>query len=160
MSTVQETSESQLSDVADLECACGMVRRAARAVSHLYDNWLRTHGIEAPQFALLATLSRLGPTNQATLGRRFDLDKTTVSRNVRMLEKKGWVVSAPAAGGRERRVALTASGKRQVRLATPAWRQAQRHLRSSMGAKHWDEMWIALQSLTRAARSARRRSAN
>jgi DNA-binding MarR family transcriptional regulator len=160
MPSARTTADSQRSDVADLVCACGMVRRAARAVSHLYDSWLRPYEIEASQFAVLATLARLGPINQAALGRRFDLDKTTVSRNVRMLEKRGWITCSPGAGSRERRLALSARGRRQVRLVTPAWRKAQRHFRSSMGTPSWDGMWSVLKIMTRAARTAQRRPAD
>lgn len=139
-------------------CACGMARRAARAVSHLYDDWLDAAGIDASQFALLATLDRLGPTSQAMLGRRYDLDKTTVSRNLRTLERRGWIRWSASADARERLPSLTASGRRQLRIATPAWRSAQRQLRNSMGAKNWNEMKIILKSMTGAARLARRRS--
>ncbi|MGH7655687.1 MAG: MarR family winged helix-turn-helix transcriptional regulator [Gemmatimonadaceae bacterium] len=150
--------QSQLAEVADLVCACGMVRRAARAVSHLYDDWLHEAGIDASQFAILVTLERLGPVSQAALGRRYDLDKTTVSRNLSTLGRRGWIRWSAGADARERLVSLTAAGRRKVRLATPAWRSAQRQMRASLGAKNWSEMRIVLKSITGAARVARRRS--
>jgi DNA-binding MarR family transcriptional regulator len=152
------TVKSQLGDVADLVCACGMVRRAARAVTHLYDDWLHAAGIDASQFAILATLDQLGPMSQAVLGRRYDLEKTTVSRNLRTLQRRGWIRWSTSADARERLASLTAKGRRQVRAATPAWRDAQRHLRTSLGAKDWNEMRMILKSMTRAARVARRRT--
>ena len=146
---------SQRREDVDLVCACATARRAARAVTQLYDSWLRTRQIEGPQFALLAMLDRLGECNQTTMSRRFDLDKTTLSRNLKLLKRKGWIESVPGSDARERRLALTSLGRRRLAAARPAWRRAQAELRSSMSARDWDAMWKALRTITRAARRAR-----
>jgi DNA-binding MarR family transcriptional regulator len=143
-------------DVARLTCACATVRRASRAVTQLYDSWLRRHGIEGPQFALLAMLDRLGECNQTTMGRHFDLDKTTLSRNLKLLSRKGWIAIGNGADARERRVTLTPAGRRRLAAARPGWRQAQERLRSSMRPGEWSAMWQTLNRLTRAAHLARR----
>src|SRR5437763_16590965 len=101
-------------DVADLACACATVRRASRAVTVLYDRCLQGHGIEGPQFALLAMVDRTGPCCQAAIGRRFVLDKTTLSRNLKRLEQRGWIAMSAGVDGREKRVALTPAGRRVV----------------------------------------------
>jgi DNA-binding MarR family transcriptional regulator len=142
--------------ITDIPCACAAVRRAARAVTQLYDSWLRTHGIEGPQFSLLAMLDRTGACNQATMGKRFDLDKTTVSRNLKLLKRNGWIEFLPGADARERLVTLTSSGRRQLAAAQPAWRNAQRQLRSSMTAKEWDAIWTTFHTVALAAQTARR----
>ena len=81
----------------DLPCACATARQVARVITQFYDSRLRETGMEAPQFALLMTLHKQGPGSQAGLGRRYALDKTTVSRNLKWLEKQGWIAaSAPA----------------------------------------------------------------
>lgn len=152
--------EAQRSRVDELACACATVRRAARAVTQFYDSWLRAHGIEGPQFALLAMLDRTGESTQAEMGRRFDLDKTTLSRNVRRLKKRGWIAIASGSDARERRVSLTPAGRHRLRAARPAWRTAQEHLRSSMPETHdWKNVLRVLDALTHAARHARRRRA-
>ena len=69
----------------DFPCACATARRAARALTQLYDGHLRASEIEATQFSLLALLSSLGPCHQAVIGERFALDKTTLSRNLKLL---------------------------------------------------------------------------
>jgi DNA-binding MarR family transcriptional regulator len=145
-----------LNDVDAIPCACATIRRASRVVTQLYDGWLRAHGIEGPQFALLAMLERLGECNQATLGQRFDLDKTTLSRNVRLLRQKGWIAALPGRDARERRIRLTTAGRRRLARARPAWREAQRHLRSSLRTLDWDTMLTVLNDVTRAARHAAR----
>jgi DNA-binding MarR family transcriptional regulator len=143
-------------DLAELPCACATIRRASRAVTQLYDSWLRRHGIEGPQFAVLAMLDHLGACNQATLGRLFDLDKTTLSRNLKLLKQKGWIAIAAGADARERRVALTLTGRRRLVAARPAWRKAQAQLRATLGDDAWNDMWKGLRALTHAAQVAQR----
>ena len=140
----------------DLPCACATVRRAARAVTQLYDGHLRASDIEGTQFALLSVLNSQGPCSQAAISERFALDKTTLSRNLKLLKNKGWIEAAETADGRERRYVLTAAGERRLAAARPAWRRAQEHLRSSMTEKEWDAMWKAFRTLTTAAHTARR----
>jgi len=143
-------------DVDELACACATIRRASRAVTQLYDGWLRAHGIEGPQFALLALLDRLGPCSQATMGRRFDLDKTTLSRNLKLLKQRRWIAFAAGSDARERRVKLTAIGKRRLAAARPAWRSAQDELRAALGGRGWNATLQAIDSMTRAARVVQR----
>jgi DNA-binding MarR family transcriptional regulator len=140
----------------DLPCACATVRRAARAVTQLYDGHLRASEIEGTQFALLSVLSSQGPCSQAAIVERFALDKTTLSRNLKLLKSKGWIETAEAEDKRERRYLLTATGERRLAAARPAWRRAQEHLRGSMTGKEWDAMWKAFRALTTAAHTARR----
>ena len=137
-------------------CACATIRRTSRAVTQFYDGWLRAHGIEGPQFALLALLERLGECNQTTIGLRFDLEKTTLSRNVKLLRQKGWIEITSGDDARERVVRLSAAGRRRLAVARPAWRRAQRHLRSALQDHDWDTMLESLDRLTHAARHARR----
>jgi DNA-binding MarR family transcriptional regulator len=142
--------------VESIACACATIRRASRAVTQLYDTWLRDHGIEGPQFALLALLERLGESSQTAMARRFDLDKTTLSRNLRLLKQRGWIQIAPGRDARERRVTLTASGRRRLAAARPAWRKAQSQLRSALREHEWDAMLRVLDGVTHAARLAHR----
>lgn len=152
----RKTDSAAAAGVFDFPCACAAARRAARAVTQLYDRHLRESEIEGTQFALLSVLHALGPSNQAAIGRRFALDKTTLSRNLKLLRSKGWIEAAAAEDGRERRYVLSASGEKRLAAAKPAWRRAQDELRASMTAKEWDAMWKAFHVVTEAAHTARR----
>jgi DNA-binding MarR family transcriptional regulator len=145
-------------DVAELLCACSATRRAARAVTQLYDQWLRTQKVRAPQFALLATLARRGPCNQATIARHLYLDKTTLSRNLKLLKQRRWVTHTEGRNAREVTIALTPAGRQRFLAARPVWRKAQEALKSSMDQKEWKTMWTVLRDLTRAAQSGTRRA--
>lgn len=136
---------------ADLPCACATIRRAARAVTQLYASYLRASRIEGTQYSLLSMLGSFGPCSQTAIGRRFALDKTTLSRNLQLLRRKGWIETAASTDGRERRYTLSAAGRKRLETARPAWRQAQNRLRASMTAKEWNTMWKAFRIVTDAA---------
>ncbi len=140
----------------DFPCACATVRRAARAVTQLYDDHLRSSQIEGTQFALLSVLGAQGPSSQAHIGYRFAFDKTTLSRNLKVLKNKGWIETTAAEDARERRYVLTPAGQKRLAAAKPAWHRAQEHLRSTMTAREWDRMWKLFQTMTLAAHTARR----
>ena len=156
MTHPRSTSTSDPLAVDFVPCACATIRRASRAVTQLYDRWLRDHGIEGPQFALLAMLERAGETNQSMLGQRFDLDKTTLSRNLKLLKQKGWIEPAPGFDARERRVRLTVSGRRRLAAARPAWNKVQARLRAALTEHDWDTTLRVLNAITSAARRAER----
>ena len=151
MPTRAKARSTPASDPPDLGCACATVRRVARQVTKLYDDELRAVDIEAPQYALLSTLKRHGPCSQTTLGRPHALDKTTVSRNLRILERNGWIAFVPTTDRRERHVVLTADGERQQARAAVQWRAAQRGLRAAMSADDWAAMFAAFAAVSRAA---------
>ena len=133
----------------DLGCACASARRLARTLTQLYDRRLRTVGIEAPQFAILATLQR-GPMSQSALGRRHALDKATVSRNVQGLVRKGWVAFVASNDRRVRQVVLTPAGQERFAKARVEWQQAQTELQSVMTGAQWRAMFATFRAVTTA----------
>ena len=139
----------------ELPCACATARQVARALTQLYDARLREAGMEAPQFAMLMVLDKQGPCNQVDLGRRHALDKTTVSRNLKVLEKRGWIESAAGTDRRTRRFVLTAAGRKGLKAAMPRWKKAQEDLRSGMSGAEWTAMFRAFRSAAQAAQRLR-----
>jgi len=140
----------------ELACACATARQVARAITQLYDRWLDGTGLEAPQFALLMALNANGEASQASIGKRYGMDKTTVSRNLKWLQQRGFIAAAGAEDGRERRFVLTAEGRKRLAAAKPKWKKAQDHLRSGMTSQQWDTMFDAFRAVARAARTAHR----
>jgi len=115
-------------------CLAVRVRMLGRAVTSLYDHALEEHGVGIAQVNLLAALGKMGPSSPARIGEVLQLERSTVSRNLSLLMKHGWVeaVSANAKGVRE--VALTASGRKKLGTVMPAWRRAQREAADLLGA--------------------------
>ncbi len=144
---------------ADLPCACATARRISRLLTQAYDRHLREAGVESTQFALLSVLASAGPCTQAAIGQRFGFDKSTLSRNLKVLRERGWIADAQAVSVRERPCALTAEGRRRLKAATPGWRKAQAALRASLGDAGWEAMWTTFRQVAAAGhpRLTRRR---
>src|SRR2546428_13916586 len=113
-----------------LDCACASLRRAARAVTQLYEAVLKDAGLRATQFTLLQALERQGTSSQTALGELLALDPTTLSRTLRPLARAGWMRAGAGADRREVRWTLTPAGRRCLGRARPAWERAQPPLRA------------------------------
>lgn len=147
----RRTRQLEAPDVALLPCACGNLRRAARAVTQLYDGELRRGGLRTPQFTLLGNLAAKGRIRQGRLGNHLALDPTTLSRTLRSLAAQGWIRSVPAADRRERHWELTPAGRRQFLRARSLWDRAQARLRAALGQAEWNDLQITLKRVTQAA---------
>lgn len=106
-------------------CHCLAARRYARAITRLYEQKLRPHGLRATQFSVLAVLALKGPTPMGELAHLLVLDRTTLSRSAALLQRNGWVEPAPSQDARERPLRLTPAGRRKLEEAFPAWKEAQ-----------------------------------
>lgn len=128
----------------ELMCACATVRRASRLLTRRYDQHLREFGLETAQFALLSAVEAQPGRSQMALGSALGLEKATVSRNLKLMEKKGWVDVS-------RGVSLTEEGRELLERAKAGWRRAHAELQGAMGQDDWDAMWRGLRVLTAAA---------
>jgi len=137
-------------------CACAAVRHAARLITQLYEDELRDH-LAVPQFGLLSVIEQRPGCNQATLARTLDFDKTTLSRNLKLMKRKGWIGHAVSNDQRERGYHLTAAGQKLLRAARPGWKRAQARLRSAMSREQWETMWGTFGTMTKAAHDARKK---
>jgi DNA-binding MarR family transcriptional regulator len=115
-------------------CACGRLRRAARALTQLYDDEMAPAGLRVTQFSLLRTLDREGPTRITALAARTLLDRTALSRNLDPLVARGLVDIAPGRDARTREAALTRAGAAALEAAEPHWKRAQSHVAKRLGA--------------------------
>lgn len=132
-----------------LPCACANLRRAARAVTRVYNQELRMSGLELTQYTLLMALSITGETPQGELGRLLALDTTTLTRVLRLLVKRGWIAEQAGDDRRQRLLRLTPTGQQKLAQARPHWERAQDRLRRELGASNWDRMALLLAEITR-----------
>src|SRR4030042_2689090 len=91
-------------------CACYKVRKAARAVTKLYEEMLRPIGLRATQFSLLMATRVMGPVTVVKLAQVMVMDRTTLTRNLRILGKRGLITINPGEDRREKEINLTAVG--------------------------------------------------
>lgn len=129
------------------ECICTHLRRAARGVSRHYDEALAGFGINVAQFSLVRHLQRLDRPSITTLAEAMGLERSTLGRNLRVLEAEGLVALADGDDQRNRVVLLTDEGTARLQLAYPAWQQAQRQLVEQLGEGARDELVRLLERL-------------
>jgi DNA-binding MarR family transcriptional regulator len=110
------------------DCYCTQFRRAANALTGLYDDALRAVGLKITQFSLLRALERLGPSTFTEVATELALDKTTISRNLQVVVRAGWVTVSLGSDGRFRVAALTSEGLALLRRAEPFWEVAQKQI--------------------------------
>jgi DNA-binding MarR family transcriptional regulator len=117
------------------DCLAVRVRLIGRTVTAVYDGALEGHGLTIAQLNLLAALGKAGPCPPSMLGEVLQLERSTVSRNLNLLLRHGWIeaVSSDAKGIRE--VALTREGRAKIESVMPQWRKAQRQTAKLLGSE-------------------------
>src|SRR4051812_28466719 len=107
------------------ECLAVRVRTLNRAVTALYDEALRPHGLRVGQLNLLVAVSRMGTARPRDVCRILQMDKSTLSRDVEVMRRNGWLEVGDSADARARPLRLSAQGHALLEGVVPAWRQAQ-----------------------------------
>lgn len=115
-------------------CLCLAARRASRTITRRFDQALRGHDLRATQFTLLSALALAGPTTIGALADLLAADRTTITRNLALVEKRGLAsVRADEVDARSRIAAITPEGKALLQKAMPTWRKVQDELTASLG---------------------------
>src|SRR5262245_60901578 len=117
-------------------CNCLALRQAARHISQIYDSYLASEGLRTTQFSILAKLNRLGPLSINELAKSMVMDRTTLGRAIRPLERDTLLMIGEGEDGRTRSLRLTATGQARLKAATVKWRQAQKEFEAAFGADH------------------------
>ncbi len=136
MNSVPQTAQTGSGRIT-WQCACFNTRKAARAVTRFYDEMLAPSGLKATQLTVLGAISISGPTRMSELADMLALDKTTLTRNLKLLEAGSLIAIAAGADRRVRVVALTRAGADAVDRALPRWREAQRRVIKHLGEARW-----------------------
>lgn len=134
-----------------LHCACFNLRKAARAVTQLYDDTLRPSGLRATQFSVLQHLATQGPFTMSSLADILVTDRTTLTRNLKPLIDRDLVRTEVGDDRRQRTVAITEGGEKTLGQALPLWRQAQARIVDGLAADRWDGMEQDLAATVRVA---------
>ena len=116
------------------ECSCNMIRKSARKITQFYEGSLRKAGIKPTQFSILAALANTGPVQLTQLADRLMLERTSLTRNLNVLERNGWVqLQTGIEDSRQRIVSLSKKGYEQLDQAIPYWKKAQKAIANEMG---------------------------
>ncbi|ATY31018.1 MarR family winged helix-turn-helix transcriptional regulator [Sphingomonas psychrotolerans] len=132
-------------------CVCTALRKAARAVSRVYDEALADCGMSTAQFAILRHVGRGEPLALSRLAEQLAMDRTSLYRALAPLEAKGWVGIAPGPG-KSRLASLTAAGRAAMEGAEDSWQRVQTQITGTMGEAQRAALESALRTITSLAR--------
>jgi DNA-binding MarR family transcriptional regulator len=133
---------------AALFCACFNLRKTARAITQFYNTILQPSGLLATQFTLLAILARDNPTPISALADVLGMDRTTLARNLKPLQRDGLVQVAPDdTDHRIQLVTPTTEGRAALLAALPLWQQAQQQIVGQLGAERWHTLLADLSGI-------------
>ncbi|MBD5169959.1 MAG: winged helix-turn-helix transcriptional regulator [Oscillibacter sp.] len=111
-------------------CYCTNLRRSARIISDFYDAALKDAEVTVAQYYLLINLSRLGSANITHWAEHVGLDRSTMVRNIKLLQTRGFVRTVEGHG---KVFALSPEGERVLELAIPLWQKAQEQIEAVLG---------------------------
>jgi len=133
----READQASMQEIAEAtasSCLATRVRQLSRIVTRLYDDALRPLGITASQYTLLAQLASRDGITAVEIGHELDIEKSTLSRNLKRLLALGHIIMDPPAGRRGRGLHLTPKGQAVLVDAFPIWRDAQERATNILGA--------------------------
>lgn len=132
----------------ELACLCASLRRAARSVTKLYERELRT---SVPQFTVLYVLADRSLI-QTQIADLLAVDRTTLTRTLALMERRGLIRGVPGEDRREYRWSITAAGRRAFETTRPRWEKIQKRFRERLGKQRWEMLLNELTTVVAGAR--------
>ena len=124
-------------DLIVTECLATRTLLLSRTISGLYNEALRPLGLTTAQLTLLVIVAKRGPVSPGEVAKRLNMDKSTMSRNVRLMEDHGWLSVSPDQGqsGRSQSLTIESKGRKLIEKALPLWQGAQERARELLGQR-------------------------
>jgi DNA-binding MarR family transcriptional regulator len=114
-------------------CICNNLRRAARLVTNYYDKLLEPAGLRVSQATVLVVLYLGGVQTINEMAEKLELDRTTLTRNLKPLAQQGFLTIVPGSDQRTRVVDLTPEGEAALLKVLPLWEQTQSYMVEGIG---------------------------
>ena len=116
------------------DCFCANIKRAESRITALYNRCLEKTGITRGQYAILSNIEQNPSINVSSLAEKMDLERTTLVRNLKPLEARGFIEDT-ASTGRSRNLCLSAHGKAVLTKARVFWNEAQQTMEQKLGGE-------------------------
>ncbi|MGI4789898.1 MAG: MarR family winged helix-turn-helix transcriptional regulator [Janthinobacterium lividum] len=129
-----ETEQTQAAAIVST-CTSLNLRKAARAASQFLESYLAPLGLHTGQFGILSHISKAGSVTMTHLAESLALDRTTLTRNLQLLQRDGLVEVVSGRDKRIREISLTCRGKEMLAQAVPLWREAEAALCERLGSQ-------------------------
>jgi DNA-binding MarR family transcriptional regulator len=130
-------------------CTCVNLKKATRAVSHIVDQHVRPAGLRTGQFSILVNVANNGSVRVGDLADELVMDVTTLSRNIRLLERDGYVNISSGNDKRVREITLTDCGLKKIAEILPLWEKAQSTIKHELGEENWDMLISQLRQVAK-----------
>ncbi len=121
-------------------CVAYNLRKSSRIISKIYEKEMRGAPIHGPQFSLSIIIAKRGTTTITGLARDIGADRTTLTRNLQQLERKGLVRISRGRDHRSKAVTLLPSGEQALLASFAHWKRAQRKVVAALGEDRWQRM--------------------
>src|SRR5690606_5128968 len=118
------------------KCSCFNLRKATRAVTQFYDHALEPAGIRATKFTLLVSMASVSARTLTEMANSLVMDRTTLTRNLKPLEKLELIQTTHARDKRSKAYALTDKGRDIIRRGVPLWQAAQAKIEGGLDQEH------------------------
>ncbi|GAB5482974.1 MAG: oxidation-sensing regulator MosR [Parasphingorhabdus sp.] len=128
-------------------CANMNIRRAARQIGQFFDDRMSGADIRATQFSLLVLVGRHAPAPISHIAEAIKMERTTLTRNLHVLERQGMVEAQAGTDARMRLYSLTEQGKKAVQDTQSLWSEAQSDFLSRFGERRWEALRAELKAL-------------
>ncbi|MCI0437845.1 MAG: MarR family winged helix-turn-helix transcriptional regulator [Chloroflexi bacterium] len=128
-------------------CPLGRLRMATRVATQIYDGVLKPTGLKSTQFNLLTMIASLAPTTISQLADQIAMDRTTLTRNLKPLERAKLVSVTPGDDRRTRTVTLSPQGEALLSGALELWERAQSSIVTELGERWRRDLLSGLSSL-------------
>lgn len=129
-------------------CVCFNLRWVSRAFTQFFESQLRHHDLLPTQTPILGALAARPGANMAELSDWLGMDRTTLVRNLRPLERDGLLKANGKGRGGKVTLTITPEGKSALAKLMPEWRAVQRKVIKTLGEERWTAI---LSDLERAA---------
>ena len=126
-------STSEIVDRVAGECIAVRGRLINRVITSIYEEALAPYGIRISQGNILVVVAKMGQARPAQVGRVLRLERSTLSRDVEVMKRAGWLESDPPEGGHGQLLQVTPAGLRLLSESQPAWEKAQVKARKLLG---------------------------
>jgi DNA-binding MarR family transcriptional regulator len=130
-----------------VDCACFNLRKASRAVTQVFDKSMQPSRLRATQFSVLAVLASVGPSTITHLSQFLVMDRTTLARNLRPLERKRLISITKGKDRRTKTVILTKRGGKALGGSLAQWQKAQDMVVEKLGEERWKSLLETLSLL-------------
>ena len=127
-------------------CVCFNLRWVTRRVTQFFDAEMRRHGIRPTQGSILLSLNTRESWTMAELSDWLGMERTTLVRNLRPLQRDGLAQAVGGGRGSRVEVSITAKGRKKVEEAVPTWRSTQNAVVKTLGERRWSTILTDLET--------------